>query len=175
LEEIAMLKLLATAAALCFLGSTAHAVIIPWTAALDQAQEVPTPVAVPGAGGSASGTIDTVTGDLAWMVTFSGISGPATGLHFHDPAAPGATAGVQVNIGNISGLNSPSNGSAIITIAQVGELLAGDWYINLHTQLNGSGEIRGQVDAVPVPAALPLMLAGMAALGVVAHRRKRQA
>jgi hypothetical protein len=109
------------------------------------------------------------------MVTFSGISGPATGLHFHGPAAPVATAGVQVNIDNISGLNSPSNGSAIITIAQVGELLAGDWYINLHTQLNAPGEIRGQVDAVPVPAALPLMLAGMAALGVVAHRRKRQA
>ncbi len=93
-------------------------------------------------------------------------------MHFRGPAAPGVTAGVQVNIGNISGLNSPSNGAAVIMLPQVSELRNGLWYINVHTVLNAPGEIRGQVDAVPVPAALPLMVASIGALAFAARRRR---
>ena len=70
------------------------------------------------------------------------LSGDATAAHFHGPADAGANAGVAVPI---KGTASPMAGSAAITDAQAAELLAGKWYINVHTAANKNGEIRGQV------------------------------
>ena len=92
-------------------------------------------------------------------------------MHFHGPASPGATNGVQLNIGDISGLTSPSIGSAVISETFKDELLAGDWYINIHTDANGPGEIRGQV--VPEPSAAILALLGILALSGMNSRRQR--
>lgn len=100
------------------------------------------------------------------------------GLHFHGPAAPGTNAGVVVNIGNISGLSNPSVGSTTVTAEDVAEILAGLWYINLHTALNPSGEIRGQVSVgapVPLPGAAPLALGALVSLVAVARRKRRAA
>jgi hypothetical protein len=36
-------------------------------------------------------------------------------------------------------------GSAILTDAQEQQLLAGQWYVNIHTAAHPDGEIRGQV------------------------------
>ena len=36
-------------------------------------------------------------------------------------------------------------GSATLTDAQAEELMAGKWYVNIHTAANKAGEIRGQV------------------------------
>ena len=36
-------------------------------------------------------------------------------------------------------------GSATLTDAQADELLAGKWYVNVHTAANKGGEVRGQV------------------------------
>ena len=166
-----MKLLLSAIAAIGLAATSAHALVVPWTATLDQAQEIPAPTIVPGAGGSASGQVDTVTGDLSWMITYAGLSGAPTGMHFHGPAPAGSTAGVEVNIGNISGLGSPSSGSTTITASQVSDLLNGLWYINIHTAANGPGEIRGQVDPVPLPAALPLMLGVIGAVAYAARRR----
>lgn len=65
--------------------------------------------------------------------------------------------------------------------AQLLGLTAGEdapLYFNLHTANDPAGAVRGQlvaansVSVVPVPAALPLLLAGLAGLGVVARRRR---
>ena len=40
---------------------------------------------------------------------------------------------------------SPAQGSAVLTDAQAADLLAGRYYINVHTAANPRGEIRGQV------------------------------
>jgi hypothetical protein len=40
---------------------------------------------------------------------------------------------------------SPMKGSAVLTDAQVADLLAGKYYINIHTAANQAGELRGQV------------------------------
>jgi len=42
-------------------------------------------------------------------------------------------------------LASPIKGSATLNDKQVTDLMAGQWYFNVHTQQNPSGEIRGQV------------------------------
>ena len=51
-------------------------------------------------------------------------------------------AGVAVAI---PGTASPMAGSATLTDAQAADLMAGKWYVNVHTAANKDGEIRGQV------------------------------
>lgn len=111
-------------------------------ATLSGAQEVP-PVST-AASGTAAITFNQATRQLSWNVTYAGLSGPATMAHFHGPAAPGANAGVALPIGG-AGMTSPASGQATLNDAQVADLLAGRWYVNIHTAANPGGEIRGQV------------------------------
>ena len=93
--------------------------------------------------GTATATLDTNTKTLTWTVDYSGLSGPATAAHIHGPADPGANAGIVVPFtGNIT---SPIKGSATLTDAQIAQLEAGKWYVNIHTEANKPGEIRGQL------------------------------
>lgn len=173
-----MIRHMTTVAAMVLaLATQAGAATFNWTATLDQAQEVPVPKPVPGAGGSAMGTIDTVTGLLKWNIQYFGLSGAPRGLHFHAAAGPGETAPIVVRVDDISGLDSPSIGEANLPQTGVEDFLKGDYYINVHTELNRSGEIRGQVvvSPVPVPAAAPLLLSGLAAIGAAGLARKRRA
>ncbi len=120
-----------------------HAEAFACAATLDGAQEVP-PVETD-ATGTASVTFDSETSELSWEIEFSGLSGDTTAAHFHGPAASDTNAGVQVNIGEVSGLSSPMAGSAVLTEEQAAYLLDGELYINIHTEANPNGEIRGQV------------------------------
>lgn len=109
-------------------------------ATLSAAAEVPSN-ASPGTG-SLEATFDKASGVLKWKVTYSGLTGPATMAHFHGPAMPGANAGVVVPFPSAA---SPAEGSATLTPAQAADLVAGKWYVNVHTAQNPGGEIRGQV------------------------------
>lgn len=174
-----MIKTLAASAAMTIaLTLGAQAATLSWSAAMTQDQEVPTPVLVPGVSGIALGTIDTVSGLLDWDISWSGLSGAPVGLHFHANALPGATAPVVIDVGDLSGLDTPSIGSTTIPFAQIASFLDGLYYVNLHTALNPTGEIRGQVTVspVPLPAAAPLSLAALSLLGGlgVARRRRNQ-
>jgi hypothetical protein len=151
--------------------ATGLAVTIPLSAVIDCAQ------ANAGAGtcglggsgtGSMTGSIDTVSHQLSWNISWSGLSGTETVMHFHGPALPNANAGVQVNFGAISGTTSPSVGSTAITALQEADLLAGLWYVNIHTDLFPGGEIRGQV--VPEPGGLLLLAASLGALAALRRR-----
>ncbi len=92
--------------------------------------------------GEGTVTYETVTRVLTWSVTFSGTTGPVMAAHFHGPAERDANAGPVVIM---TGLVSPIVGTAVLTPEQAVELLAGRWYINLHTAQYPGGEIRGQV------------------------------
>jgi hypothetical protein len=59
----------------------------------------------------------------------------------------GANAGVVVPI--TGPLVSPIKGSAVLTAAQAADLMAGKWYVNVHTAANPGGEVRGQVASAP--------------------------
>ena len=81
---------------------------------------------------------------VSWAVTYSGTTGPITAGHIHGPAMPGANAGVVVPF--TGSLASPITGSAMLTEAQVADLKAGKYYVNLHTVAHPGGEIRGQIN-----------------------------
>lgn len=103
------------------------------------------------AAGAAHIAYDPATRELSWEIAWEGLTGPATMMHFHGAAPAGENTGVQVNIGAISGLESPSAGATTITPDQEADLMAGLWYINIHTEANGPGEIRGQVVNIEMP------------------------
>jgi hypothetical protein len=110
-------------------------------ATLDGKSEVPATSS--SATGSADLTYDAASKKLSWTVNYSGLSGPATAAHFHGPADSGKNAGVAVAIPNAA--TSPVKGEATLTDAQAADLMAGKYYINIHTAANPGGEIRGQV------------------------------
>jgi hypothetical protein len=109
-------------------------------ATLDGKQQVPPNTST--ATGAADIDYDPASKKLSWKLTYSGLSGPATAAHFHGPAEPGKNAGVAVPITNTA---SGSEGSATLTDAQAADLTAGKYYVNIHTEANKGGEIRGQV------------------------------
>ena len=122
-------------------GLPALAEMVSFRADLKGASEVP-PTDSKGIG-TVSVKYDTATRTLSWMVNYSGLSGNATGAHFHGPATPDENTGIAVPInGNLA---SPIEGSATLTDAQAFDLMAGNWYFNIHTADHEGGEIRGQV------------------------------
>jgi CHRD domain len=107
---------------------------------LKGASEVP-PVDSRGTG-SVSASFDTASKKLSWKGTVTGLSGPAIAAHFHSGEV-GKNGGVAVPI---AGADKGSfEGSATLTDAQAEELMAGKWYVNVHTAANKGGEVRGQV------------------------------
>jgi hypothetical protein len=134
-----VLGLLATVAA----WSAAQAAVTTYKATLSPASEVP-PVQGKGSG-SAAVNVDDATKQLTWRVEYSGLSGPATAAHIHCGAAAGANAGVSVPLGAGPTAASPIQGSGAMTDAQLADLKAGKCYVNVHTDANKGGEVRGQL------------------------------
>lgn len=126
----------------CASDSNAVGMMKTYHATLSGAQEVP-PTSSSGQG-SAEFTVDPDSHKVTWNVSYSGLTGPAMAAHIHGPAAPGANAGVVTNIA-ANGTASPIQGSAVLTDAQMADLMAGKDYVNIHTAQNKGGEIRGQI------------------------------
>lgn len=102
---------------------------------------------------SGSGTMDydydKSTKMFHYTIRWNNLSGAPTGMHIHGPAARGANAGV---LSGISGFTNTVTGSVsgMVMIDNVNlketDLLAGTWYVNIHTSANAGGEIRGQIE-----------------------------
>ena len=133
------LTVLACSAALV-LASPSFAETLKMKAELKGASEVP-PTTSKG-NGSVKATYDTASKKLSWKGSYKDLSGPATAAHFHGPGEVGKNAGVAVPIAPAT---SPLEGSATLTDAQAADLLAGKYYVNIHTAANKGGEIRGQL------------------------------
>lgn len=125
--------------------------MVGYIASLSGASEVP-PVETE-ATGMAELMFDTGSMALTWTVTYEGLTGPATAAHFHGPAGAGETAPPVIDLG--SDLASPVEGSAILTDEQADMLASGQLYLNIHTEANPGGEIRGPVTLDTIEANQP--------------------
>jgi hypothetical protein len=139
--RISVLSSALAVSALVFAGP-AFAEMVKMQATLDGKQQSP---ALDVAGkGTAEITFDTDSKKVEWTVEYSDLSSAPAAGHFHGPAGMGENAGVAVPFEG--DLTSPIKGSATLTDAQAADLLAGKYYVNIHTPANKGGEIRGQIE-----------------------------
>jgi hypothetical protein len=116
------------------------------SARLKASSEVPKPTGVPaGATGKFTGTAVELANDKAkvtWKLTFSHLSGQAIAAHIHI-GKPGKAGPVALAL--CGPCHSGQKGKGMLTHAQFSKLEAGAGYVNVHTQKNPGGEIRGQI------------------------------
>jgi hypothetical protein len=122
-------------------AGSASAATEKFHATLTAASEVP-PSKSTGSG-EATASLDTATHELTYDVTFTGFASDVTAAHIHGPAPEGKNAGVVVPLGNTP--TSPIHGSTKLTPEQEKELVAGMYYVNIHSKNNPGGAIRGQL------------------------------
>jgi glucose/arabinose dehydrogenase/plastocyanin len=121
---------------------------------LNGANERLTPIDTPATG---LGTLTLYGNQLAMNVTYSGLKAAASAAHIHGPAGTEAPANVMVDLSSLNGGAFGTNGSfagtVTLTPAQLAAVIDGLTYINVHTSVNSSGEIRGQL--LPQSTAIP--------------------
>ena len=122
----------------CGAGTAEQVGITALTAIADGSQEVP-PV-TNAFSGTAVFIYDVNAGTVSWHITHDVTN--ATSAHIHGPAAPGAGAGVLVNLGSAT---SPMSGTAPISATDAASLLGGMTYLNIHSPTFPGGAIRGQI------------------------------
>jgi hypothetical protein len=76
--------------------------------------------------------------------------------------------------GTISGKWDAPEGNNTTFAAQLSNIVNGLSYINFHTTQFGTGEIRGQILAVPEPETYALMLGGLGAAFLARRRQQRR-
>lgn len=115
-----------------------------FTATLNGANERPTPVTT-----TATGTaVITVLGNLlSWKVDVADIDSIVAGHIHHGPVD--SAGGVRVNFAPaVTGQNftgTATVGSITVADSILVFMRAGNSYVNIHTAVNGAGEIRGQL------------------------------
>ncbi len=108
-------------------------------ATLEGAQEVP-PVAT-NASGEGMFVLDPVMNTLSFDIMVSGLESEEIGAHIHGMAMAGSEAGVLLALP----LGEPKVGVWHYDEDQENDIRAGLTYVNVHTELNPDGEIRGQL------------------------------
>ena len=82
--------------------------------------------------------------ELTLRAEFSGLSGPVTAVHVHNaPRARRGGVAFAVDVDNPLGTAGELAVSVTLTDAQAAELRAGRYYLQIHTETNPGGELRG--------------------------------
>jgi len=183
------------ALSLCLGVADARANLVLGSAILNGAQEVPPSGSV--ALGSAAMNVDEDTGlfDFNLFVTgltsadLVGAGANSTPIHIHsapagangsivvDVAFQGTiddigTTGVKLTVegGTFGGAQGAVNSD---TATNISDLLAGNLYINIHTEAAPGGEIRGQIVPLQIPEPSTVALSALGLLGLAVIRRRR--
>jgi len=119
------------------------------TITLSGANEVPA-VTTPGTG-TAEISYDPTMKMINYKITWQLGSQAATtsGMHFHgsDTGSDMVNSGVVIGVtGFATGSSGTLSGTTVaLTSVQEAQLLAGKWYVNIHSSTFGSGELRGNI------------------------------
>jgi hypothetical protein len=177
-------------------GATAATFI--FDANLSGLEEVPSNVS-PGSG-IAVVTIDDILKTMRVQASFSGLLGTTTASHIHCCALPGIAAPVATQtpsfVGFPLGVTSGTFDNTFdLTLASsyragfitdhggtvtgaydalLAGLVSGSAYYNIHTSEFPSGELRGQLQAVPEVSTWAMMLLGFGAIGAAIRAGRRR-
>jgi CHRD domain len=118
---------------------------ITFTAKLAGSSEVPA-VTTTGTG-SATVTLNETTKQITVDGAYTGLSSVVASpfAHIHGPAAAGSNAPVIFALTYDLATSGKLGGTFTLTDAQITDLKAGLYYVNVHTVNNPSGEVRGQL------------------------------
>jgi len=104
---------------------------------------------------------------------FTGLTSSPVGAALRGPAEPSDTAVpiLQLEINEARGTFGISD--AIIQVADLSNIMSGLTYLDIATELNDAGEVRGQI--IPEPSSISLLLLGLMSLGRLRRRQKSKA
>lgn len=131
-------------AALALTGAAAggtHKAKMSFAATLNIGQEVPHPKGTK-AGASGTFTVTTTGTTLRWKLTYKHLTGAGIAAHIH--AGKKGKAGTVI-VPLCGPCTSGQTGTATVTSDVLDQLEAGTTYVNVHTNANQGGEIRGQI------------------------------
>lgn len=88
-----------------------------------------------------------ITYTLTWQL--GSVTATTTNMHFHGAEDGSDTKSSSVTIG-ITGFPTSSSGTIsgttrALTTTEEAQLLAGKWYVNIHSSTNTGGELRGNI------------------------------
>lgn len=140
----------------------AQAQVVQFTANLSGSNEAPTPVTT-GSYGVATVTLDLSSQQVGWNIQVFNMPSGTQQAHFH-VGGPGVAGPIVVNIAvppqisNDYTLTGTASAGSLIRRPEDGigswddfmqSLIGGQTYLNIHSNDNPGGEIRGQVTRVP--------------------------
>ena len=146
--------LMLTIALSAFIFSTTALAQQKFNVSIDPLQEVPMRPSSAGRG-SCVVTLNTAETQFTVSCSYSGTTSNVVGGHIHDNGPVGVNSPVRFNFnltGGTSGTVGPLTFS--VTPAEVANLRAHLWYVNIHTSMFPDGEIRGQVKPATQPTDL---------------------
>ncbi|RRB13865.1 CHRD domain-containing protein [Larkinella knui] len=105
------------------------------------------PLAIPTAAtGLFTGKLDLTTNILAYSLSYTDLSAPSVVAHLHQASGVNGTGLVDIIIATGSNTSGSITGTTFpLRQAQVDSLVAGFYYVDLHTVAYPAGEIRGEV------------------------------
>jgi hypothetical protein len=154
------------------IGNSCFAITHSLSGVMDPFQATTNPSNVGNGTGNIQGDYDDVTNTLNYSIDWANLTSSVTNMHFHI-GAPGVPGGVALGIPGP--WTSPEVGSGIIlNSTQESDLLAGNWYVNVHTSNFSGGEIRGQVLVAAIPEPTTASLATVVFVSVLSLGRRRK-
>jgi hypothetical protein len=161
MQRVFTLLSIAAVALLASVGQ-AQAQVLTFTAELSGSNEAPV-VAATGAGGRATVTINQATGAGTYTVDIYNLPTGVTAAHIH-AGGPGVAGPVVINLTVVANLSNDFRISGTFSATDVTARAAqgvntmedviqaaslGQMYVNVHSQANPGGEIRGQLVLKP--------------------------